>query len=259
MLLLVAAGLGLTGIRLTRDPARRAEYVATISAIRWWMVPAAVLHLTVVVCTYAALTALFPLLGWGWWRLFGGVGNVALGQTGEQGLGWSIVGFAIPVVVTALVPVLAFNEEVAFRDGSNLESWQSGLLRQARFGLAHSLFAGVPIAAGLALILSGLYYRRIYVVAARRSPGSQPSPTPAPSVPELPALPASGNYDPEEWDAALAARAAVRARRLAHSTGEVDTEVPLRAPRAVATAAAAHTVSNWFVCLALLGFLMAGV
>lgn len=258
VLLLVTVGLGLTGLRLTRDPTRRAEYVATISSIRWWMAPAAILHLTAVLGTYAALSALFPPLTWGWWRLFGGVGNVALGQTDEQGLGWSIVGFAIPVVLTALVPALAFDEKVAFRDGSDLESWHAGLLRQVRFGLAHSLFAGVPIAAGLALILSGFYYRCIYLVAVRRGPESQPSQTPTTSVPELPPLPASGNYDPDEWDTALADRAAVRARRVAQSSDEGDPGVPLRAPRAVATAAAAHTVSNWFVCLALLGFLMAG-
>lgn len=260
VLALVVVGLSLTFVRTARDKQRREEYLSTVRAIRWWMVPMGLLQLSLVLGAALSLAQLIPQLWWGWWRLFGGVGNIAFGQTDQPGLGWTIVGVIIPISVTLLVPALAYSEELACRLDSEDETRVAGLIRQLKFGLMHSAFAGVPIAAGLALTISGIYYRQVYLVTLRRHP---PTETAGHTTPDekalLPPLPVGKLYDAAEWDEVLAlrsnARAAIAQARLLNET-DPDEIIDRSQRDAIVTAAAAHTVSNWMVCALLLGVLI---
>ena len=67
-----------------------------------------------------------------------------------------------PIFLLILVfnlPLMARNEELMFRDGTL--GWRDGCIRSVKFGLVHCL-VGVPICAGLALILSGLWFTKQY-------------------------------------------------------------------------------------------------
>lgn len=260
VLALVVGGLSLTFVRTTRDEQRRKEYLSTVRAIRWWMVPMGLLQLTLVLGAALGLTLLIPQLWWSWWRLFGGVGNIAFGQTDQPGLGWTIVGVIIPISVTLLVPALAYNEELAFRLDSEDETRVAGLIRQLKFGLMHSAFAGVPIAAGLALTISGIYYRQVYLVRLRRHTPTETAGRTAPDEDAvLPPLPIGKPYDAAEWDEVLALRSRTRtATAQARLLNETDPDEVIDGPQrdAIVAAAAAHTVSNWMVCVLLLGVLL---
>jgi hypothetical protein len=59
------------------------------------------------------------------------------------------------VALAFVLPFLARSEERSFRKGH--DEWGSIAKQSVKFGLVHCLF-GVPIAAGIALIISGLFY-----------------------------------------------------------------------------------------------------
>lgn len=158
--------------KLVTSPQLRADYLLTVRAIRWWMVPGAILNLTVVILVFNGLAWLAPWLWWGWWKLLGGSGNVWVGQTNNVGLGWQIMALAIPLALFLALPILAHYEEVAYRKGSEKQSVPARIGRQLRFGLMHSVFAGIPIAAGLALTLSGFYFERVYLKTLQRQPAA---------------------------------------------------------------------------------------
>jgi hypothetical protein len=149
--------------RLITSKALHADYLATLRAVRWWMVPAGVLNLAVVLGMYAGLTWLAPWMTFGWYKFAGVNGNVWAGQTGNSGLGWQIAALGIPLVLLAVVPLLAHQEEVTFREGSEKKTIPARIRRQLWFGLCHCVFAAVPIGIGLALSLSGFYFERVYL------------------------------------------------------------------------------------------------
>lgn len=72
-----------------------------------------------------------------------------------------LIGPAFIVLVALNIPVLARIEEHMFRDGTL--GWYDGIPISIFFGLIHCL-VGVPIAAGLALGVAGLWFQHQYLV-----------------------------------------------------------------------------------------------
>ncbi|MFQ1003711.1 hypothetical protein [Modestobacter sp. SSW1-42] len=256
-LLLIAYGLGSSLHSLQAGPVRE-EYLRVVRAMRWWMVPLAVAGLVVVVTVYAVLITYGPTwMAWGWWSALGGEGNVNLGQTGNEGLFWSVTGWLIPVGVALAVPLLARQEEVWFRRGTENFTVLQTLARSLVFGLVH-LLAGIPIGAALALTVSGLLFAGTYRVAYDR--------------PRMPALVAAPEINWGEYEAIsdTGERLAWLGERLSGFDAQVaslqqrnriraewEADWDRARERATDVAAAMHTVSNWCaigLLLALLAF-----
>ena len=251
VVILVLADFTRTAARICRDPQHRREYSETVRSLRWWMVPAGLAHLVTVGATAVLLQILIPPLRYGWWSLIGGSGNVLVGQTSNSGTLWRLVGIALPLSLVVLVPWLAHLEESAFRAGSENRSVPRRLAVQLGFGLIHCV-VGVPLAVGIALTISGLYYERVYLTAMsrRRSAITAVLDTPGPG------------YGEEAWKAhmTLSDDIAVKNREIIKSwTHGLRPQVESATAgakaleqEAVTTAAAAHTVSNWLVLSVLL-------
>jgi hypothetical protein len=263
----VLGALLLTASLLIRRADDRRVYAATVAALRWWMLPLAVVHVAIVGAVILLLMNVLPLLRFGWWHLFGGIGNIALGQTSHPGLLWRIVALGLPSVLMVLVPVLAYREEQIFRHGSETRTRAACARAQMVFGLAHSLVAGVPLAAGVALILSGCLYQVVYTTALNRARnGSTPDAaqplSPGRASPSLP----SGPYEAVEWDEHRRLRHEVSQhnRRLVVAWASRESEriraetTVMTAARSEATACAAatHAVTNWFLLVMLVGSLL---
>lgn len=212
-----------------KDARWRRDYVSVLRALRWWMLPGALATLGVVVGITQILWNV-PFLRVGWWSLAGGVGNVYLGQTGNEGLGWRLVGLAVPLLLALVLPIAALVEESIFRSGLERQRWTVRVARQAAFGFLHCLLAGVPLAAGFAIGVAGGYYAVVYLCAYRARERASPEP----------ALVAPGPDDRwEEW------------LRLADRMVEQREQRQEELRRSgVVTAAAAHLTFN-FVILAL--------
>ncbi|WP_156671069.1 MULTISPECIES: hypothetical protein [unclassified Mycobacterium] len=251
---------------LVRSERARREYRQTVMAMRWWMIPAAVGQLTLVFAAYLGLVHFLPLLGWGWWRMLGNAGNVGLAQTGQTGLIWRVIGFAVPILLAAAVPWMAHAEELAFRAGSERQGVRRKVRRQVVFGLTH-MWAGIPIGACLALTISGLYFLLVYLRAlASLGPDLQAARN-VPSYERLPSpsLPAGAEEDPETLAALHTERARVRqenderrkawADKLEEQISASYDRVDQVRRRAVAKSAAAHAVSNWLLIVLLVAFL----
>jgi hypothetical protein len=268
VIVLCAVGvlLAVSSSRLWRDAEARADYLETVRALRWWMLPTAIGH---VVCLVAIVTLLLraaPILGVGWWMLLGGVGNVALGQTGNTGGSWQILGLVVPLWIFFLVPILAHGEEITFRYGTERNSKARILRRQMVFGLGHAVFAGVPIAAGVALIGSGLLYQLVYVTSLNRllDRTDLVVPTPEPARRDYPPPPA-GPYDPAVWEAhhvefdRVSEGNRVQLEEWFAETKQQrdERQAQLKSIRRIAasTAAALHTTCNWLIVGFLIGWL----
>lgn len=259
----VAASLVWTLTGVIRHGRLREEYRRTVMAMRWWMIPAAIGQLSVVVAVYFSLLNAFPWLRWGWWHLLGNGGNVNLGQTGQTGLIWRLVAVALPILVAVIVPWLAHAEEVMFRARAERQGVRRRLRRQVAFGLVH-FWSGIPIAACLALTVSGLYFLTVYLRAIRRLGPELQAAEEIPRYERLPypALPANVGDDPDAWAAHRTERGRVRAENerrrnewsdnlqghISASRDRVDEVIC----RAVATSAAAHAVNNWLLISLLL-------
>ncbi len=262
---IVAVSTFATAGQLAASGQRRRNYVWTLRAVRWWMLPTALANLTVVLLALFGITSLAPWSWVGWWELLGGTNsNIWLGQTGRTGLRWQVAAFGIPLSLLFLLPMLAHVEETVFRLGSEKHGIAARLGRQLSFGFMHCAFAGVPLAAGLALTLSGFYFERVYLLAFRRL---QPEIEAAQHVPEYvrtpyPERPSGQDYDVAAWRRHMEEVEAVaelnqrridewaRERRVRAGAAEALVE------RVVAKAAAAHAVSNAVVIGVLLIFLM---
>lgn len=269
VIVLCAVGmlLVMSSSRLLRDAEVRGNYLETVRALRWWMLPTAIGQVGCVLAIVMLLLQAVPILGVGWWMLLGGVGNIALGQTGHTGGWWQIVGLVVPLWIFFLVPILAHGEEMAFRYASEQDSKGRVLRRQMVFGLGHSVMAGVPIAAGVALIGSGLLYQLVYVTSLNRllDRTNLAMRTPEPTRLDYPPAPV-GPYDPAVWAAHHADfnRVSEGNRVLLEEwfaeTKQQDVERQAQIKRArraaAATAAALHAVSNWLIVGLLIGWLV---
>lgn len=261
--------LGSATYRLLRDAEARGAYVSTLGAIRWWMVPAAAGHIVGVVTVIVLLIAAMPVLSSGWWMLLGGTGNIALGQTGRSGELWQLVGLIVPLWILVLAPHLAHREEMAFRYASEDDSRGERLLRLAIFGIGHSVVMGVPVAAGLALIGSGMLYQLVYLTSFNRlltrtelvAVTTEPNRAPYPPTPE-------GRYDPAAWDAhhdefnhVCEQNRVSLDEWLEEITEQAqDRQSQIDGVREIAAtkAAALHAVSNWLIISLLAVLLIAG-
>ncbi len=96
-LLVAAAGIAHT-LRSLQAESVREDYVRVLRAIRWWMVPLSAASLAGCLTVGIALFIYGPRwMQWGWWAALGGQGNIYAGQTGNQGLFWSVAAWVIPV------------------------------------------------------------------------------------------------------------------------------------------------------------------
>jgi hypothetical protein len=268
VIVLCAVGMLLasTTWRLLRDGDMRGHYLATVRAIHWWMLPTAIGHIVGVVAIMMLLLQATPILGAGWWMLLGGTGNVALGQTGHTGGSWQIFGLVVPLWIFLLVPLLAHGEEMSFRYGSERNSKGRILRRQIVFGLGHSIVAGVPIAAGVALIGSGLLYQLVYLRSLNRllDRTELVVRTQEPARLDHPPTPA-GPYDPAVWKAHHVEFASVSEgnrvlleewfAETKQQDDERQAQIKSLRESAASTAAALHTVSNWLIVAVLIGWL----
>jgi hypothetical protein len=254
VVLLVVGSLTIEFVRLIRSTESRGQYLATVKAVRWWMVPAGITQLAVVLGVVYALTSVAPVLWFGWWALLGNSGaNIVLGQTGRDGFWWQLAALAIPISLMVLMPVLAYLEEALFRVQCEDDGWARRLIKALLFGMMHWV-VGVPIAAGLALTVSGLYFQQTYLAAFRRP---------------YPIAPGGPGYEPEAWQAHWRERDIVAAenRRLIEQwvadrpkrEAEEDRRLDELRSRALAKSAAAHAVSNWMVLGTLIVWLTAAM
>ena len=156
-----------------KDARWRRDYRSVLRALRWWMLPGALLTLAVVIGVTQALWQI-PALRTGWWNLAGGVGNVYLGQTSNEGIGWRLTALAVPLLLALILPIAAFAEESIFRSGLEDHSWGVRIGRQVVFGFLHCLLAGVPLAAGFAISVAGGYYAAVYLAAYRAEARASP-------------------------------------------------------------------------------------
>ncbi|MBI1984819.1 MAG: hypothetical protein HYS60_01765 [Candidatus Wildermuthbacteria bacterium] len=118
--------------------------------------------LGIVTLTIATAIALWqvPGLNYGWINLFFGKGGNILVRPIMEGSESTnvLIRFMVPLFFIALafvLPFLAREEERIFRKGH--DDWGSITKQSVKFGLAHCL-VGVPLAAGIALIIAGLFY-----------------------------------------------------------------------------------------------------
>lgn len=150
----------------------------------------ALLAVTLVVVVY--LTDLGAPFTWGWYSLLTGHGgNMAVAPIIDAGeSSYAIVKIAalgIFCLLVILMPFFAHGEEVDYRRGR--ETWLRILPASLRFGLVH-MWVGVPLSAGLALALPGLYFAWKYKRAferAKRDVG-------LPEMPSLKDLVRAGNF-----------------------------------------------------------------
>lgn len=114
--------------------------------------------LTTVLVAYALVTA-FPFLNRSWLYLLPSSNGHAI----NIGLIPVEIRFLAPlfIIVFALcIPWLAHGEEEQYRKGTR--DWKHAARRSLRFGLAHCVWAGVPIHFGLALSVAGMWFTRQY-------------------------------------------------------------------------------------------------
>ncbi|MFH5209214.1 hypothetical protein [Antrihabitans spumae] len=258
-IIVVIGAVLLYGIfNVLRDSSRVETYRRTVRAIRPWMFLTTVVHIAVLLAAIVALLQV-PFLSYGWWKLLGGDGNVLVGQTGFDGIGWQIASLVIPVGIFVLVPDLAYGEELMFRLGADSMSHIERLQRQVRFGIAHCLM-GVPLAAGIALILSGYYYQAIYLRALRRleldvvPAEGVPRPTTKPYPPGPSHTGSNDEAKLEQWRLEMARVATENEQRITQWYNDYpklvarqDRQADALRLEALTTAAAAHTVMNWIV------------
>lgn len=118
---------------------------------------------------YALLCRAAPILHYSWLSAFTGPGSD--GGAGG-GVNLLVVPVFLPVIGPAFaalsvftLPLLTKTEERIFRGGTR--SMVHAVPKSLLFGLAHCL-VGVPLAAGLALTVPGLWFSHRYLTARRR-------------------------------------------------------------------------------------------
>lgn len=120
--------------------------------------------LLLVVIVGVTLSMYVPGLKYGWLNLFvGGGGNVLLAPVTEgMRSDNQLIRLLPPLFFAAfmfIIPFLAKAEEEMFRKGH--ENWGRIVWQSVKFGFAHC-FVGVPLAFGIALIITGLFYAYHY-------------------------------------------------------------------------------------------------
>lgn len=127
----------------------------------------------IILLTIAVVIALWevPGLKWGWINFFfGGGGNMLIKPITDGSQSTHVlIRLMVPLFFFALMlvlPFLARSEEKSFRKGYN--EWGPIIKQSVKFGLVHCL-VGVPLAAGIALIIPGFFYGYKYKRAFNRN------------------------------------------------------------------------------------------
>lgn len=112
-----------------------------------------------------------PGLKYGWANLFfDGGGSIfttpVIEQSHSSYTSVRILSLIFFIVLFLALPFLAKIEEDLFRRGYN--SWGSVIKQSIKFGLIHCL-VGIPLAAGIAIIISGFFYGYKYKKALNRN------------------------------------------------------------------------------------------
>lgn len=119
------------------------------------------LVIILVIATYAITTEFVPGANYGWSQLiFSDGGNIAVEPFVDASESrYQVVRF-LPVIFLSIfliaLPFIAKWEEEVFREG--YIEWKEILWQSTKFGFAHCIYAGVPIGAGIALIIAGLFF-----------------------------------------------------------------------------------------------------
>lgn len=114
--------------------------------------------LTVVLLCAVALMEWIPsVFGWSW---LSAIATKSDGPVSGQNLNLSAVkipwfGILFTLLLALNIPRLARLEEAAFRRGT--KGWADAIPRSLKFGFMH-MIVGVPLAAGLCLTISGLWF-----------------------------------------------------------------------------------------------------
>ncbi len=145
---------------LVRD-VRRGELSKAWAVARRVTLPVVGLNALVIGVTVGVavlLDRLFPCLNRSWLYLMpGGQGHAI--NIGLMPVQIKYFGIAFLLLLAISVPGLARGEEMKYRRGT--VGWKDGAARSVRFGLAHCV-AGVPLYAGLALTVGGLWFTLQY-------------------------------------------------------------------------------------------------
>lgn len=114
--------------------------------------------LLTVIIVGVALTYV-PFLQYGWLNIFGISGNMLVAPVQEGSRSSSELVRILPILffvaLMFVLPYMAKAEEEMFRKGH--EDWKDIAWQSVKFGLVHC-FVGVPIAFGIALSITGLFY-----------------------------------------------------------------------------------------------------
>ncbi len=147
---------------------RMAENFEVFSNITFLIVLQNFLVALCIIAICIGLMELSSILKWSWFSLF----NTRNELTGEiiehQGENINVtpmkvkyLGPVFAILLALNLPQFAHIEEVWFREGTR--SWQHGLILSFIFGMLHCL-VGVPLAAGLALSVAGLWFTHQYFI-----------------------------------------------------------------------------------------------
>lgn len=133
-----------------------AKNLSVMYGFTLWTFASAVLLIAVVTASCVGIKSLAPFTTWSIFRLFGkeSSGNVSVAPLKIPY--FSAVFFAFFVVN---LPYLAMVEERIFREGTS--GWKDAIVRSLLFGFVHCL-VGVPLYAGAALSLAGLWFSFMY-------------------------------------------------------------------------------------------------
>lgn len=124
--------------------------------------------IVVVFSAFMGLIKIAPFLKWSWFSLFT-KNDPESGKSGPyEGTNINLIpaktkyfGLVYLILFAINLPIFAHIEEVWFRQGTH--TWQDGILLSILFGLAHCL-VGVPIGAGMAISLTGLWLTHQYFI-----------------------------------------------------------------------------------------------
>lgn len=136
--------------------------LAIIGQITWLMVLKNLVVIMTIVIVFIKLAKTHPIFKWSWLSLFKDRANKAE----EHGTNINLLpadikyfGLVFVLLLATNLPSMAMAEEKFFRAGTN--GWLDGLTTSLLFGIAHCL-AGIPIGAGLAITVAGLWFTRQY-------------------------------------------------------------------------------------------------